>query len=145
MPPPASSPPPSHRHSRATECARLIDVSKRRGSWRSHVHRTSTAQRVQPFKPKACNASLSLGVSKGVFSSEREYPLCLAAAQSAALTMQRRWRCNPPPPRKGELKRDTLFRKRIPPLSVWCPFYGKKAKKTSNFNLSSPVFPAIFM
>ena len=24
-------------------------------SWRSHVHRTSTAQRVQPFKPKTCN------------------------------------------------------------------------------------------
>ena len=47
---------------------------------------------------------LSLGVPKGVFSSEREYPLCLAAAQSAALTMQRRWRCNPPPPRKGESK-----------------------------------------
>ena len=47
---------------------------------------------------------LSLGDAKGVFSSEREYPLCLAAAQSAALTMQRQRRCNPHPPRKGESK-----------------------------------------
>ena len=77
------------------------------------------AQRVQLFEPKARNASLSLGVQKGVFSfakentpfegqqrnalrslplkgeikgklsSEREYPLCLAVALSAALSMQR--------------------------------------------------------
>ena len=35
--------------------ARLQDVTKRRDSWRSHVHRTHTAQRVQPFKPKSRN------------------------------------------------------------------------------------------
>ena len=36
----AGSPPPSKRHSCATECARLIPVTTRRDSWRSHVHRT---------------------------------------------------------------------------------------------------------
>ena len=35
--------------------ARLLDVSKRRDSWRSHVHRTYIAQRMQSFKPKAAN------------------------------------------------------------------------------------------
>ena len=35
--------------------ARLIVVTTRRDSWRSHVHRTHTAQRVQPFKPKSRN------------------------------------------------------------------------------------------
>ena len=47
-------------------------VTKRSGSWRSHVHRTYTAQRVQSFKPKARNASLSLGDKKGVFSFAKE-------------------------------------------------------------------------
>ena len=35
--------------------ARLQDVTKRRDSWRSHVHRTYIAQRMQSFKPKAAN------------------------------------------------------------------------------------------
>ena len=35
--------------------ARLQDVTKRRDSWRSHVHRTHTAQRVQFFKPQTGN------------------------------------------------------------------------------------------
>ena len=35
--------------------ARLQDVTKRRDSWRSHVHRTYTAQRVQSFKLQARN------------------------------------------------------------------------------------------
>ena len=38
--PPARSLPPCHRHTRLTECARLLPITKRRGSWRSHVHRT---------------------------------------------------------------------------------------------------------
>ena len=72
MPPPAGSPPPIYRHTRATECARLMDASKRRGSWRSHVHRTYTAQRVQLFKRQSRNVSLSLGDKKGVFSFAKE-------------------------------------------------------------------------
>ena len=35
--------------------ARLRVVTKRRGSWRSHVHRTYIAQRVQLFKIKTAN------------------------------------------------------------------------------------------
>ena len=72
MPPPAGSPPPIYRHTRATECARLMDASKRRGSWRSHVHCTYTAQRVQLFKRQSRNVSLSLGDIKGVFSFAKE-------------------------------------------------------------------------
>ena len=53
------------------------------GSWRSHVHRTYTAQRVQPFLAmsgvEGDAPRLSLGVQKGVFSSEREYPLCIGS------------------------------------------------------------------
>ena len=64
--------PPDDRHTRATECARLRAVTNSRDSWRSHVHRTYTAQRVQPFKPKGGNVSLSLGVPKGVFSFAKE-------------------------------------------------------------------------
>ena len=60
--------------------ARLQDVTKRRDSWRSHVHRTYIAQRVQLFKPQAGNVggrgvlhSRSLGGLKGGYSlSEKE-------------------------------------------------------------------------
>ena len=38
--------------------ARLLDVSKRRDSWRSHVHRTYIAQRVQPFKLQTRNGGV---------------------------------------------------------------------------------------
>ena len=52
----ASSLPPSKRHSRLTTVRRgCCQVATRRDSWRSHVHRTHTAQRVQPFKPKSRN------------------------------------------------------------------------------------------
>ena len=61
--------------------ARLQHVTIRRGSWRSHVHRTHTAQRVQPFKLQTRNVggrgalpSRSLGGSRGPFSHAREWP-----------------------------------------------------------------------
>ena len=61
--------------------ARLLDVSNRRDSWRSHVHRTHTAQRVQSFKLQAGNVggrgvlpSRSLGGLRGPFSHVREWP-----------------------------------------------------------------------
>ena len=93
-------------------------------SWRSHVHRTYTAQRVQSFKLQTANVGgrggdsprLSLGVPKGVFSSEREYPLCLAVALSAALSMQRRWRCNPPSPAR-EIKKGYPLREENTPFA----------------------------
>ena len=61
--------------------ARLQDVTKRRDSWRSHVHRTYTAQRVQSFKLQTANVggrgalpSRSLGGLRGPFSHVREWP-----------------------------------------------------------------------
>ena len=78
----ASSLPPSKRHSRLTIVRRgCKTVTKRRDSWRSHVHRTHTAQRVQLFKIETANVRgrggrplvLSLGGFKGGYSlSEKE-------------------------------------------------------------------------
>ena len=58
--------------------ARLRPVTTRRDSWRSHVHRTYTAQRVQLFKPKTGNGNLSLGGFKGGYSLSRKRvsPFC---------------------------------------------------------------------
>ena len=110
---PHRSPPPIYRHTRATECARLMDASKRRGSWRSHVHRTYTAQRVQLFKRQSRNVSLSLGDKKGVFSSEREYPLC---------PVQRHRRCNLPSLVR-EIKREHSLRKENTPFDKAAPIH----------------------
>ena len=96
----ASSLPPSKRHSRLTTVRRgCCQVATRRDSWRSHVHR--------PQLRSACSHSsyklpipgvegpsprLSLGNSKGVFSSEREYPLWCRGAHAAlppALTREK--------------------------------------------------------
>ena len=53
----ARSLPPSKRHSRLTIVRRgCCQVATRRDSWRSHVHRTYTAQRVQLFKLQTANA-----------------------------------------------------------------------------------------
>ena len=75
--------------------ARLRVVTKRRDPWRSHVHRTYTAQRVQFFKLQTRNVggrgalpSRSLGGPRGIFSHVREYPPYLAAAPSAALPLR---------------------------------------------------------
>ena len=58
--------------------ARLRLVTTRRDSWRSHVHRTYIAQRVQLFKPKTGNGNLSLGGFKGGYSLSRKRvsPFC---------------------------------------------------------------------
>ena len=61
--------------------ARLRLVTNRRDSWRSHVHRTYIAQRVQFFKLQTANVggrgalpSRSLGGQRGPFSHVREWP-----------------------------------------------------------------------
>ena len=52
----ARSPPPSKRHSRLTIVRRgCKTVTIRRDSWRSHVHRTYIAQRVQLFDLQTVN------------------------------------------------------------------------------------------
>ena len=85
----ASSLPPSKRHSRLTTVRRgCCQVATRRDSWRSHVHRTRLRSACSHSSYKlpmpgveGASPRLSLGDSKGVFSSEREYPLwCRAHA-----------------------------------------------------------------
>ena len=99
----AGSPPPSKRHSRATECARLIDASKRRGSWRSHVHRTYTAQRVQSFKPQTANANfLWVGLREGYLFLKRDIPPLSVQRQQALPP--------PPPPTRGDKQKGSPYR-----------------------------------
>ena len=55
----ASSLPPSKRHSRLTIVRRGCDWSRlAEDSWRSHVHRTYIAQRVQLFKLQSANVGV---------------------------------------------------------------------------------------
>ena len=62
--------------------ARLLLVTSSRGSWRSHVHRTYFAQRVQFFKLQTANVrgqgarplAFSWGIKRGPFSHVREWP-----------------------------------------------------------------------
>ena len=79
--------------------ARLLDEPTRRDSWRSHVHCTYTAQRVQSFKLQTANVggrgglpSRSLGGPRGIFSHAREYPPYFVAAPSALPPLPRRAR-----------------------------------------------------
>ena len=75
----ARSLPPRKRHTRLTIVRRgCCQAATRRDSWRSHVHRTYTAQRVQLFKPKTGNGNLSLGGFKGGYSLSRKRvsPFC---------------------------------------------------------------------
>ena len=80
----ASSLPPSKRHSRLTTVRRgCCQVATRRDSWRSHVHRTYIAQRVQPFKLQTANAGgrgalpspFSGGFKGGILFGKRIPPL----------------------------------------------------------------------
>ena len=78
----ARSLPPRKRHSRLTTVRRgCCQITTHRDSWRSHVHRTHTAQRVQLFKLQTRNVggrgalpSRSLGGLRGPFSHVREWP-----------------------------------------------------------------------
>ena len=95
MPHSASSLPPSNRHSRLTIVRRGCDWARlAEDSWRSHVHRTYIAQRVQLFKIETANVRgrggrplvLSLGGLKGGYSlSEKEnIPLCRVPTRCGA-------------------------------------------------------------
>ena len=115
---PHRSPPPIYRHSRATECARLRVVTNSRDSWRSHVHRTYTAQRVQPFKLQTRNAGgrggrpspFSGGSKGGILFGKRIPPLPRAAP--AALQ---------PLPLVREIKREHPLRKENTPFDKAAP------------------------
>ena len=87
MPHSVSSLPPRKRHSRLTIVRRgCCQVAIRRNSWRSHVHRTHTAQRVQFFKLQTANVrgqgarplAFSWGSKGDILSRERISPLSAA-------------------------------------------------------------------
>ena len=84
MPHSVVSLPPSKRHSRLTIVRRgCKTVTIRRDSWRSHVHRTYIAQRVQPFKLQTVNVGgrgalpspFSGGFKGGILFGKRIPPL----------------------------------------------------------------------
>ena len=116
----AGSLPPRERHSRATECARLMDASKRRGSWRSHVHCTYTAQRVQFFELQTCNvvgrgerpSPFSGGSKGGILFGKRIPPLPRAAPSALQ-----------PPPLVREIKREHSLRKENTPFDKAAPIH----------------------
>ena len=90
----ASSLPPSKRHSRLTTVRRgCCQVATRRDSWRSHVHRTYIAQRVQSFKLQTRNVwgqgaeplAFSWGSKGAILSRERMAPLLRAAPSALPL------------------------------------------------------------
>ena len=91
----ARSLPPRKRHSRLTTVRRgCCQITTRRDSWRSHVHRTHTAQRVQLFEPQAANVrgqgawplAFSWGSKGAILSRERMAPL-FRAAPAALLSL----------------------------------------------------------
>ena len=91
--------------------ARLIVVTIRRDSWRSHVHRTNTAQRVQSFKRPTANvggrggrpSSFSGGFKGGILFEKRIPPLSRAPRQVGP-PIQRPRRCKTHAPLSGAKK-----------------------------------------
>ena len=108
----AGSLPPDKRHSRLTIVRRgCCQAATRRGSWRSHVHRTYTAQRVQLFKRPTANvggrgghpSSFSGGFKGGILFEKRIPPLPRAPRQ-AGPPIQRLRRCKTHAPLSGAKK-----------------------------------------
>ena len=103
MPHSARSLPPSKRHSSLTTVRRgCCQVATRRDSWRSHVHRTRLRSACSHSSYKlpmpgveGPSPRLSRGDSKGVFSSEREYPFGAAARTPLSLPRLCGKRCSP--------------------------------------------------
>ena len=121
----ASSLPPGKRHSRLTTVRRgCCQVATRRDSWRSHVHRTYIAQRVQSFKLQTRNVrgqgaeplAFSWGSKGAILSRERMAPLFRAAPSALPL---------PPAPCAGNSltrwanQKSATFLKN--PLDKWAP------------------------
>ena len=121
----ASSLPPATRHSCLTTVRRgCCQVATRRDSWRSHVHRTYIAQRVQSFKLQTRNVrgqgaeplAFSWGSKGAILSRERMAPLSVQRHRRC-LSLPRRARETPSP--VGQIKKVQLFLKN--PLDKWAP------------------------
>ena len=100
----ARSLPPRKRHSRLTTVRRgCCQITTRRDSWQSHVHRTHTAQHVQSFKLQAANVrgqgaeplAFSWGSKGDILSRERISPFGVAARTPLSLPRLRGKRCSP--------------------------------------------------
>ena len=104
--------------------ARLQAVTTRRDSWRSHVHRTYIAQRVQFFKLQTRNVrgqgaeplAFSWGSKGAILSRERMAPLSVQRHRRC-LSLPRRARETPSS--VGQIKKVQLFLKN--PLDKWAP------------------------
>ena len=111
--------PPVRRQSAAEQASlarygvRAVDTGNDTQKTRGEATYTAPALR-SACSPSSCKLPMSgvegnaprpsLGVQKGVFSSRREYPLCLAAAQRAARTHAAPLALQPPTPTKGDQK-----------------------------------------
>ena len=105
MPHSARSTPPSKRHSRLTIVRRGCDWSRlAEDSWRSHVHRTYIAQRVQLFKIETANVrgrgaeplAFSWGSKGAVLFRKREWPPYCALPHAAGEPKTQPLRAAPP-------------------------------------------------
>ena len=121
----ARSLPPSKRHSRLTIVRRGCNRERlAEDSWRSHVHRTYIAQRVQFFKLQTRNVrdqgaeplAFSWGSKGAILSRERMAPLSVQRHRRC-LSLPRRARETPSP--VGQIKKVQLFLKN--PLDKWAP------------------------
>ena len=129
----AGSPPPDYRHSRATECARLIPVTTRRRPVAKprtpHLHCAARAAlqaaNCQCRGSRGTPLVLLWGIQRGYSLREENTPFAWqwrsaphypCSANGAA----------PPIPREGGKQRGYLFEKRIPPLP------GSSAKSCTN-------------
>ena len=121
--------------------ARLQAVTNRRDSWRSHVHRTYTAQRVQPFKLQTVNVGgrggsplvLSLGGVRGdiLFLRKRISPFAASphgVGPEAALP-----RCTPPAP-YGRKKKQ-------PSRAAFLPRPGRESCPNCQYGILIPISP----
>ena len=81
--------------------ARLRVLTNSRDSWRSHVHRTYTAQRVQSFKLQTHNVNfLWVGVREGYLFFKKRYPSLYphppaSMQENYQLLRSRKFRCLP--------------------------------------------------
>ena len=108
----AGSPPPDYRHSRATECARLIPVTTRRRLVAKprtpHLHCAARAAlqaaNCQCRGSRGTPLVLLWGIQRGYSLREENTPFAWQQCKELHELMQRQRRCNHPSPTKGDQK-----------------------------------------
>ena len=123
--------------------ARLRVVTRRRGSWRSHVHRTYIAQRVQLFKLQTANVwgqgarplAFSWGFKGAILSRERMAPLTRAAPTALPFPAAQRAESNRSP--EGAQKRSSPFGLPLFYFSQMTGFWRSDSTKALAFSTAS--------